>query len=202
MNTRHEYNEMQAELKKIIAPYNIDIHTHDFFEDTLLIFADIEEKPNGCQFDYSNSKPHLTDFYFTISRTSARTFVTQMNSISADLDAQDLTDTSTRKINGKQTCFIRMNSDAIRVNLLPLISVYLKAHPDVANRYQLKTTYNEMSSAQNALFSRFGISVNITDCFEETLCYVVKKILNYLLPSVFFNHFPLIYRESSKSMLE
>ena len=42
------FQEMDKALQKIVLPYKLDLTNSDFFEDTILQLAGVEEKSPGC----------------------------------------------------------------------------------------------------------------------------------------------------------
>ncbi|KTD66232.1 hypothetical protein [Legionella shakespearei] len=174
----NKYSDMFDALQKITTAHDIDLAKTDFFEETLLKLAGIEEKPKGCQFAMNQAtRGENCNFDLTISKEAAAAFVTQLNSRFPELNAIDLTDTSPQMVNGHPARFIRMNCEAIQKHLLPLIERELEANPKMSEPYQKKYEFNDVLSHLHKLFSKWGMSISHSDCFEETLCYVVARQL-------------------------
>lgn len=172
----NEFKDMFNALEKIATAYDLDMKT-DFFEEILLKLAEIDEKPKGCLFEIGRfvTVGENCNFYLAISAESVAAFVRNLNARFPELKAEHFT--IPREVNGHPARHISMNCEAIRKHLLPLIDGCLKANPKIAMPYLRKYEYNDVLNHLNQLFAKWGIKTSATDCFEETLCYVVMREL-------------------------
>jgi len=147
------------------------------------------------QLDLDQQFPNQTCFFYQISPETAQTVVNRLNelfpSIEASYNAEfqasfktlagRFDDSNKRRMLIENThafsgvVLIDTNSMG-RSGLLAAFQHYLHKNPQIVEYYQLYPfDWETVHSRLQTFFAKHGMSISDTDCFEETLCRLVKR---------------------------
>jgi hypothetical protein len=176
------YEEMQHQLNKICQGFNITgSQVEAIFAEFLLDYAGVEERVTRVRIE---SYPGGKDLVLQMNKLSPAAFKILLN-LSIKVPGIDITNLSGIFIHGRSLWIdpvrdmgVKLNAAVVKEHLLPLFSAYITNHPDVVQHYVKEKSavgHSDLVKQLNTILQPEGINTSKTDCYEETICLMVKE---------------------------
>lgn len=176
--------QLLDDIIKITNQHKIDIQECDVFEEFLLFLAEVEEKPKKSMFGFPEEYGETFCVFSIAIDVAALPQLLTLNEKFPELDVRDVTkevnqniaSSVPKQLEGQATLIIRISVAGLQNHILSKLDNHLKENQEIVRHYQrFSQTYDVVSKTLFDLFMIEGMDTHKSDCFEETLCHIVRE---------------------------